>query len=315
MLSKPDFVEKRILYIGNSSNLPNQLKFQGCNLRLYRNGKPLNQISCYLVNCIFVLGEHTFTTQLLRQLNKFGIGVFFLSQSFHPYTCFIPTGAGNYLLRKKQYSFTKTEELDIAKKIVINKINNQMSLLTKTKRFVALYEEDQVSQCFEEKVLLGLEGNASRKYFSAIFAPIKWKRRTPRTKEDIPNLLLDMGYTFLFNYVDALLQLFGFDTYKGVYHQLFFQRKSLSCDVMEPMRMIIDHALIKAYGLQRVKETDFKFENQMFVFKDNQVAQRYVAIFTQAIMEENDKIYDFVLNFYRHLMDCQKYPWKDFVLC
>jgi len=81
--------------------------------------------------------------------------------------------------------------------------------------------------------------------------------RYPRTKIDKNNLLLDMGYTFLFHFIETLLCLYGFDLYEGFYHKRFYQRKSLVCDVQEPFRCIIDEALKKAYNLGRISEKDF----------------------------------------------------------
>ena len=50
--------------------------------------------------------------------------------------------------------------------------------------------------------LLGIEGNFSSIYFKKHFESIGWNNRAPQAREDIPNLLLDIGYTYLFNYVD-----------------------------------------------------------------------------------------------------------------
>ena len=74
--------------------------------------------------------------------------------------------------------------------------------------------------------LLGVEGNYSKYFFKTYLVPAGWRRRAPRTKEDIPNLLMDIGYTYLFNFIDSLLRLHGFDTYKGYYHKLFFDDKA-----------------------------------------------------------------------------------------
>ena len=57
-----------------------------------------------------------------------------------------------------------------------------------------------------------------------------------------------------FNCMDSLLRLYGFDTYKGFYHKLFFQRKSLACDVMEPFRCVIDKQILKAFNLGQIDE-------------------------------------------------------------
>ena len=67
-----------------------------------------------------------------------------------------------------------------------------------------------------------------------------------QNKSDYINVTLDIGYTMLFNMVDAILQVYGFDTYYGVFHRCFYMRKSLVCDIMEPMRPIIDYEIRKA---------------------------------------------------------------------
>jgi CRISPR-associated protein Cas1 len=149
-------------------------------------------------------------------------------------------------------------------------------------------------------------------YFKTIFSSQLWYRRAPTTKEDIPNLLLDIGYSFLLNFCDSLLRLFGFDTYKGFYHKLYFQRKSLSCDVIEPLRVIIDKALLKAYSLNQIDEKDFKYTNGSYRFKDWKVQKKYLGIFSNAIMKNKDEIYKYVLDWYRYYHDQKKYSAPEF---
>lgn len=80
--------------------------------------------------------------------------------------------------------------------------------------------------------LLGLEGTAARVYFPQMFDNVLWNGRQPRIKANYVNALLDLGYSMLFNMADSMLQIYGFDTYCGVYHREFYMRKSLACDVM-----------------------------------------------------------------------------------
>ncbi len=77
--------------------------------------------------------------------------------------------------------------------------------------------------------LRGIEGNISQNFFNIYFKDINWIARMPRVKPDAPNFLLDMGYNMLFNFIDALLNLFGFDPIKAVtsYHKLFFRENLL----------------------------------------------------------------------------------------
>ncbi len=313
MLTLPDFEQKKIVFISSRGDLPNDLKFGNSNIRLYRDDKFIDQISCYQVISLFILGSTTITSSLIKNANEFGISIFLLNDSLFPYAEINSKAEGNTRIREIQYKSDEKSDFEIAKKIVLNKIFNQ-GVLQKKK------EEDkkkQVSECIQKalniKSLLGYEGNFAKEYFAEVFSKIGWYRRAPRTKEDIPNLLLDIGYTYLLNYVDSILRLFGFDTYRGFYHQLFFQRKSLSCDVMEPMRPIVDKQLVKSYNLKQINEKDFNFKNGSFSLKYAQ-SRKYSGIFFDLIMDYRVEIYSYVLGFYRFLLNPEKYRFPVFQL-
>ena len=76
-------------------------------------------------------------------------------------------------------------------------------------------------------------------------------------KSDVMNVTLDIGYSILFNFMESFIRMFGFDLYVGVYHRLWFKRKSLVCDLMEPFRCIIDHAVLLAFNRKQFSEKDF----------------------------------------------------------
>jgi CRISPR-associated protein Cas1 len=318
MLTLPNFIEKKIIFIG-FGDLPNEIKFKNENICLYKNGEFVNQISCFLVFSVFIFGEFTLTSVLIRKLKRYGISVFMLSQNFDCYAQINSEAEGNFLLRAKQYQVKDKTTFILAKKIVKNKIKSQQFLL-KQKNFKKILKTNEAFLAKIDLVnnnasLLGIEGQTSKNFFQAYFKNINWSRRAPRTKEDIPNLLLDIGYTFLFNYVDSLLRLFGFDVYKGFYHQNFFQRKSLSCDLMEPMRSIIDKKLLKTFNLKQIDESDFVFKNGSFSFKKWSNSRKYCHLFTEEIMENREEIYNFVLNYYRYFMNSDKYQFEEFNLC
>lgn len=223
---------------------------------------------------------------------------------------------GNYLLRVLQYQLDSKRELELAKNIISNKISNQLKLLknhlkpAKYKQLQTKIKSD-IAASKDSQSFMGIEGNISKVYFAGYFKGLDWLRRVPKTKQDIPNLLLDIGYTFLFNFIDSLLQLYGFDTYKGIYHKLFFQRKSLSCDIMEPFRCVIDKALLKAYNLKQIDAKDFEFKNGKFSL-NYQKSNKYSRIFMEAIMEQKTEMYAFVRGFYLHLMNPDKNPFPEF---
>ena len=116
------------------------------------------------------------------------------------------------------------------------------------------------------------------------FDNVQWNGRKPRIKSDYVNVVLDIGYTMLFNIVDAMLQVYGFDTYYGVFHKCFYMRKSLVCDIMEPIRPIIDYEVRKAINLGQCKIDDFEKYDEHWCLKYKNNPQ-YIQFLMQAIME------------------------------
>ncbi|MEI6222447.1 MAG: CRISPR-associated endonuclease Cas1 [bacterium] len=314
MLTLPDFKEKKIVFMANDNEEFHELKFKNSNIALYKDGTCVNQISCHLVLSLFIIGNTTISSGLIKNAKEFGISIFLLTNSFETYAEIMSEAEGNYKLRQIQYTQTKQSELAAARKIVENAVINQHAILKNYKKIVPDQKSlKAIIQATTLDELLGLEGSNANKFFQTLLVDIGWRRRAPRTKEDIPNLLLDIGFTFLFNYVDSLLRLFGFDTYKGVYHQLYFQRKSLSCDLMEPIRPIIIRQLLKSYNLGQISEKDFEFNQGSYALK-TKARRKYVDIWFRIIMENKEKIYTYILNYYRHILYPERYPFPTFTL-
>ena len=307
MLSISDFKEKQILFI-QSDDFSSENKIQICNdnISFSKDGKIVNRLSCSKILCVFVIGDLSLTTVLIRNCLKTGISLFFLKKNFEVYATIGSVAEGNYLLRQKQY-FLKNE-MELAKKIVENKITNQIELLkivkkNDTEEFEKFKKDaiEKIKNIENGKELLGIEGNASKYFFNLYFDELGWYRRMPRTKIDHYNILLDIGYTFIFNYIDSLLRIYGFDVYKGFYHKLFFQRKSLTCDIVEPFRCVIDRQLLKSFHLKQINEKDFKYANGKY-FLEYKKSQKYVKIFFDAILDNKEEIFLYVKSFYRCMM-------------
>jgi CRISPR-associated protein Cas1 len=161
--------------------------------------------------------------------------------------------------------------------------------------------------------LRGIEGSASKIFFAHYFKELKRYKREPRTRADIINLLMDMGYSFLYNFIEANLNLYGFDVYRGVYHKLFFERKSLACDLVEPFRCVIDKAILKAYNLGQINEKDFSFKNGEYELAWDK-RDPYVKIMLKAILERKMDFFDYVKQYYRFIMGAvEKFPNFTFV--
>lgn len=313
MLSLPDFKEKQILFIQTERGVDNKLKFSNDNIVFLKDGKIINRASCHRIFTVFIIGDISITTGLMRDGLKYGISFFFLKNNFEVYTSISAKSEGNYILKMKQYNLSDTDSLEISKKLIENKINNQLRLLKSIDKNVSEEKinsiKAKVRKCKNSQELMGIEGNISREFFGVYFNSLDWLRRSPRTKTDIPNFLLDIGYTLLFNFMDSLLRIYGFDTYKGFYHKLFFQRKSLPCDVIEPFRCIIDKQLRKSWNLGQIDSSDFKVIAGKYTI-DFHKQQKYTNIFSQLIMDYKKEIYLYTQEYYRHIMNPEQnsYP-------
>ncbi|MEG0010890.1 MAG: CRISPR-associated endonuclease Cas1 [Muribaculaceae bacterium] len=115
--------------------------------------------------------------------------------------------------------------------------------------------------------LMGIEGYVAKNFFIAYFEKQSWKGRKPRIKCDPLNATLDIGYTILFNFIEVFARMFGFDIYIGIYHRLWFKRKSLICDLMEPFRCIIDSQVRKAFNTSQCKDSDFNIVKNEYILK------------------------------------------------
>ena len=294
-MSFPDFNYKQlVVHITDGSG--EKLRFRADNIIIEdKNGKILLQHTCHRIFALFILGEISVTSVLIKHCVMYHFPIILMNRSFRVVAKFNCEAEGNTLLRQKQYKASAKYNLEIAKALIFQKILNQTRLIEKIrkksmqdKNAIECLKSISLSDVRDNFDLMGREGMSSRLFFSAYFRLLNWQRREPRCKRDIPNLLLDIGYTWLFQFVEALLSLYGFDLYCGVLHTFFYQRKSLVCDIIEPFRCIIDERIRKAYNLKQIDADDFGIRDGMYFLKYN-CQKKYAALFLIMYDIENDK--------------------------
>jgi CRISP-associated protein Cas1 len=258
---------------------------------------------------LMVIGHTTITTALIEHCNKHGVPMVVMKPNFRPVFYFGNMAEANFLLRKKQFEDGKGN-LNIAKVLIKNKIQNQAHLLKKTRnksieinQFFTTYEstENAIDHAQDFRALMGVEGSMAKLFFKAYYKFANWDIRQPRIKQDTLNATLDIGYTMLFNYIECMTRLFGFDPYMGVYHQLWFRRKSLICDLMEPFRCIIELKIKKALKYGTIKPSDFEKVKNAFYLKPLQ-KPIYTKLFFEGIIEYKPQIYKYIQQYYRCYM-------------
>ena len=306
MLSANDFSKKQIIFL--FTNTGEKLSFSNDNIVIKdKEGKIKHQSTCYRLFMVCVVGNISITSGLIQRSKKFGFAICLMSTTFRVYETIGSRMEGNTMLRKRQYEYTQN---DIGRKIEQNKIANQMDTLKNIRKKTEEIKEgieflqdmiDKLNEPLNYLEVMGIEGNAARVYFTRVFNNVKWNGRKPRIKNDYINVTLDIGYTMLFNIVDAILQIYGFDTYYGVFHKCFYMRKSLVCDLMEPMRPIVDYSVRKAINLEQCKKEDFEVYDNRWVLK-YKMNSKYIQFLMKDILEYKDEIFVYIQKYYRFFM-------------
>lgn len=316
-------LEFRTIYVLNCVDENRTLRVQYGELLLeeeQENGKTktLTKMPFQKILALFVIGHITVTTPLLEKCQKYNVSLVVMKTTLRPVFFWANSAEANYLLRKKQHTFDPNN-LDVAKKLVENKIHNQITLLQKTRKKDELTQKaiEECEFCLihlpnlqELNRVMGCEGYASKHFFSAYFQNTEWKGRKPRTKCDYINATLDIGYTILFNFIECFIHMYGFDPYVGVLHRLWFKRKSLVCDLMEPFRCIIDHIVLLGINRKQIKESDFKCIKGEYKLKIEK-NKDYNKLFYSELIERKTEIFNYIQGYYRQFMS-GKYNIKEY---
>ena len=95
------------------------------------------------------------------------------------------------------------------------------------------------------------EGHAAKVYFNALFG-----MDFTRSEENITNAALNYGYSIILSSFNREIVAHGYLTQLGVFHDNMFNHFNLSCDLMEPFRILVDR---KVRGMNL---TDFASEEK-----------------------------------------------------
>lgn len=306
MLTEPDFVEKKIIIVMPQRGDKNSFKNDNIIITDI-NEKIKFQLTCYKLFAVFIVGGFSMTTGIIEKSKKFGFSVVLFTTTFKVYSAINYSMEGNTLLRKKQYETQKSNE--IAKAIIINKIRNQRDILKKLRDTTIadgiINLDIQIDKLIRTKPdnyeIMGIEGISAKVYFNRLFKNLEWNGRQPRVKRDKINLLMDIGYTVLFNYIEAILNIYGFDVYKGNLHKEFYKRKSLVCDIIEPFRPIVDYKIRKCMNLKQLDNYKYTIDNGQYHI-DWKDGTHFMLLILEAINEYKVQIFRYIQQYYRWVM-------------
>lgn len=178
-----------------------------------------------------------FTGVLLSELIKNKVKIIFCDEKHNP-ACEMVSYNGTFNCSRKIYLQTKWDDNVKSKvftKIIEQKIKNQSSLL---RRIGKEEESNLLTQYLEELQqddITNREGFAAKVYFNALFG-----KEFIRDGVDVRNSALNYGYTVLLSYINREVVKNGYLTQLGIHHFNEFNYFNLSCDLIEPFRVLID---------------------------------------------------------------------------
>lgn len=207
-------------------------------------------------------GAHV-TTPVVQELCQRGIPLCYLSSGGWFYGITHGMSHKNVELRRRQYvaASDPAKCLMLARRFVQAKIANCRTLLRRNHPAQAddvlddlRGDSRRAGQADRLETLLGVEGTAAHRYFSAFAemlrpeetdaATFDLESRNRRPPRDPINALLSLAYAMLTREWTVVLFSVGFDPYLGFYHQPRYGRPALALDLMEEYRPLIADSLV-----------------------------------------------------------------------
>lgn len=226
------------------------------------------------MNCLEVRGESTtrillddiemliienpavsLTGCLIEAMTEKKIRVIFCDSKRNPSCELTPYYGSHDCARKLKTQFEWDSELkgSIWTLIIKEKIRKQSEHLFSLKKDKEAHMLESYIEQIEYMDETNREGHAAKVYFNALFG-MKFTRN-----DDCPiNAALNYGYSLILSTVNREVCANGYNTQLGLFHDNMFNQFNLSCDLMEPFRVIVDRFVVKR-GFTKF-ETDEKHE-------------------------------------------------------
>ena len=246
---------------------------RGEGLEVRKQGKLLYRVPFSELDRLAVVGMAQVTTQAMLAMARNGIDIVYMSHSGRVHCTMNASRTDNVFLRLAQVRRVNDPayRLAFAKNIVRAKIASQMRMVQSHRWSDASVGRDFVSkletlrESAQSQVdvdrLRGIEGSASRVYFSAFsqrMTRMPFTHRSRRPAKDPANALLNLGYAFLGNECGAMLEANGLDCGLGFMHGVVYGRKSLTLDIIEAFRVdVVDRLILRLCNLGIIAESGF----------------------------------------------------------
>ncbi len=256
------------------------IKLDGQTLALYEDGVKKGTVPLHLLDRVVLRGNVQLESRVLGALSERNIGLLILSGRNTEATAMLAAKSHSETLRRLgQYQLSLDDELrkPLARWLILIKVRAQHRLLnealasradirypltTATKTLsgiIGQLRED--AQDITLASLRGYEGAAAAAYFGGyvhLFADaLNFTGRKKRPPPDPVNVCLSLGYTLLHYDAVRACHIVGLDPMLGFFHDVSFGRESLACDLMEPLRPLMDRWIWQLFKNKQLRPEHF----------------------------------------------------------
>lgn len=172
----------------------------------------------------------------------------------------------------------------IWQEIVTEKIRKQTDFLCQLNK----NEEASLLSSYIDQIELAdatnREGHAAKVYFNALFG-----KGFTRSADTPINAALNYGYSIILSTFNREITANGYLTQLGLFHSNMFNHFNLSCDLMEPYRVIVDRWVYDMQPTVFEKEEKHNLwrilEESVIIDTNHQMLTNAIKIYTRSVLE------------------------------
>ncbi len=231
----------------------------------------------------------TVTGVALCELSKRNIKTVFCDEKHNPYAELSDYyGSHNSSKRiKQQINWNSDTVKEVGYRIIQRKILNQAALLSK----IGADDRAELLKIFAQELIAGdstnREGHSAKVFFNTLFG-LDFSRNT----ECDVNSALNYGYTILLSCINREIVANGCLTQLGLVHINEFNGFNLSCDIIEPFRVIVDEFVY--FNRNRPFDKDYKHDlvnllNKTVELGDKKYLHNAIAVCVKSVIDSLDK--------------------------
>lgn len=283
----------RVVVITERSKLEYQLGYM-----VVRNDKVvkihLSEISTVIIESTAV----SVTAVLLTELMKNKIKVIFCDEKRNPLSELVNYYGSHDTSDKvrNQVAWDKEIKSEVWTEIVREKIRKQM-------RLMEIYHKDEsiLLKGYLEELKFNdssnREGHAAKVYFNSMFG-----NSFSRNEDNNINSALNYGYTIILSAFNREIVANGYITQLGLFHDNQFNQFNLSCDLMEPFRILVDRKVLQSDYIDFTKKEKMELvsvlNEEVIIDGKKQYVNNAIKIYCKSVFDALNKEDISLIKFY-----------------